>query len=393
VTPPCEDHPSSEETRWYDSAWDLTPESWPTEDLFVSLPFLRLQEDCCGEQFDFRYAVRFLGGRPVAGAALHRLALSGHKLLPYSNNRWHGVLRQIIDRVGLALWTCGSIFIGGPSGYWIDGSFGEGGRWLARCMHTVQAESERPGRTVSVMKDMPVEHEDVAHAVCEEGFRLTVNEPCMVLDFDPSWTSEEDYVAALKARYRSEHRRTRAAFEGLERRPLSGDDIRARAERVDWLYRQVVERAPIVPVHVNPSFLARLADDLGERSSVVGYFDDGELVAFNTRLLANDRYESYLFGMDYALAKSHRLYKNILFDDLADALARGYPRIDWGRCALESKSALGSRPVFYPSGVRLPSRLFTRGLVRVSERIGHTTWVQRHPFRDDARPAPVALRA
>ena len=35
------------------SSWELGAESWPTEQVFLSLPWLRLNEDCCGDQVGY----------------------------------------------------------------------------------------------------------------------------------------------------------------------------------------------------------------------------------------------------------------------------------------------------------------------------------------------------
>lgn len=368
-------------TRWFDSSWELDADTWPTEELFLSLPLMRLSEDCCGDQLEFRYATLERGGDVLAGAVFHRVALRAQKLLPATKNRWHSVARRLIDRVDMSVWMCGSAFMSGPSSYWIRGPLGPGARWLAECMRTLHTETGRPRRTISIVKDLPLDHAPVAEALTGEGFQAMTDEPVMVLDLDPAWTCLDDYVSALKSRYRREYRRTRAALEGVERRELTGADILARAPRFESLYRQVLQHAYVVPVHLNARFFARLADDLGAGSSVLGYFADGELIAFNSRLIPGAEYESYIFGMDYAVARERCLYKNILFDDVADAIARGCTSVHLSRCSHESKSALGARPLHYTTCARHPSRWALSGLLRMAERMATATWVERNPFR------------
>ena len=73
--------------------------------------------------------------------------------------------------------------------------------------------------------------------------------------------------------------------------------------------------------------------------------------------------ESYYFGLDYEVSRQFSLYRSMLYDDVAAAIAQGARRLSFGRTSQEVKSTLGARPValtwFGKSTSLLPTRLLT----------------------------------
>jgi hypothetical protein len=126
-----------------------------------------------------------------------------------------------------------------------------------------------------------------------------------------------------------------------------------------------------------------LKEALGESFNFLGYFEGGELRAFNSRLRTGDESESYYLGIDYAHNERLALYFNLLLDDVEYGIDTGAKRIQFGRTSLECKSALGAEP--------LSLNLFTRHrepllypLARSLLPLVQPKWSARHPFKEHA---------
>lgn len=366
-------------------AWDqLRAGDWREEHVFLRGAYLRAIEDGCAGQLRFRYAVWRRGGRAVAGALFQGFDLDAPGILPGAPApvAW---LTRLLRLSGV---VCGNVLASGPRAFWRCPSLPDEALagWLSATLSAVADELRQPGRcTVAALKDLPATGAHLVTALAGRGRYAAFSEdPVMVLELDPAWRRFDDYVACLTSGYRRELRRARERLRGVERRELGARDIAALADRIDELHAQVLERARVVPARISARCLARLVAELGGACSVMGYFRGAELVAFNTRYLGGGELESHYFGMDYAAAEEHALYRNLLYDDVATAIERGCARVQLGRCSHESKSALGAQPVALTSLAHHPSRLVTSLVVAAARRMGPPPWTARHPLR----PAP-----
>ena len=91
--------------------------------------------------------------------------------------------------------------------------------------------------------------------------------------------------------------------------------------------------------------------------------------------------ESHYCGLDYRLSKRYALYRSMLYDDIAAAIAAGARRLSFGRTSQEIKSALGAtaRPMSWFARARAP--LLMGLMARMAARV-LPPWVPHQPFRD-----------
>jgi hypothetical protein len=276
--------------------------------------------------------------------------------------RWlrRTAMRALGDRRWRVL-LCGNVFAGGEPGLaWSAATDPPGAfRQAAAAMATAGTGARA---AVLVFKDVGAAALPAARrALLPLGYREVAADPVMVLPIRPEWRSFEDYLAALKARYRGHARRALADSACIERRPLSADDIREAAATVDALHAAVLARAAIRPSALDARGFAALRARLGDRFDVVGYYLGGRLVGFNTRLCFGSEMESYYFGLDYQVSRQYSLYRSMLYDDVAAAITQRVHTLSFGRTSQEVKSTLGAQPValswFGKSCTLLPTRL------------------------------------
>lgn len=366
---------------------------WRASHLFTSREYLSTIEEAFREQVRFDYVLWRTQAGVAGGAVFQTFDLRVPEHLPLLAPGFTGsaslspvfrpLIAGLLSRLRLRVVLCGNFFACGPRGTWCTpgASSASFDRWLAATARQLtQDVAERGVRVLLILKD----HGGSPWAAPDASFEAIGGDPAMALELSAGWRTLDDYASSLRSSYRREFRRVRDRGADVERRELSAQDIRAGEARIDELHAQVLARARVVPARKNARLFARLKDALGPRFSFVGYFERTRLVAFNTRFLCGEDFESHYFGVDRAVSEARCLYKNLLYDDVADALAHRCRRVLFGRDAQEVKSSLGARPLPWTSFLRHESRAATALLAATARRFGPVSWSPRHPFRESA---------
>lgn len=219
-------------------------------------------------------------------------------------------------------------------------------------------------------------------ALSSYGYRRCPTEPDMVLDLDPAWRSHEDYLGALRSRYR---RAARHVLEQCDRanaeivRPSRLDDI---DETLYALYEEVESRAKIRVSSMPPGFLPGLclaAGPDGFRCSTMRM--GGQIAGFVASVKDRDTSMALCAGIDYRALKSAPVYLRLLHAALEDAIDMGCARLSLGRTAYEPKARLGARPVARWIWMRHQRPLLNAALTPLLNRIPNEPVPERHVFR------------
>ena len=209
-------------------------------------------------------------------------------------------------------------------------------------------------------------------------------EPDMQMPLDPTWRSEDDYLAALPSKYRRRARRARRLGEALSVElitPAISETIRPDVER---LFAGVLARADHVPFVAPADFCLRLLAEAPDAVRVRVYRYGRRVVGFSSLLVDGPHALAHHAAVEPALNTSHQLYLNLLLDLLADAIAHRASRLALGRTATTIKSSLGARPVDYPSYARHDGCVRNRLVRGLSRRMYNPTAARtriQEPFK------------
>ena len=214
--------------------------------------------------------------------------------------------------------------------------------------------------------------------------RIDTAEPPMRVELSPEWHTFDDYLGAMRPKYRQRARSARKKAKKITRTWLSPVEIGASVEAFDALLQPILEKAPVTLSAPGGETVVALKRTLGDACRVRAYHLDGQLVAFAVSLHTTDAVEGLLVGFDQAQNRSLKLYQNILYDFIDEALAAGVSRTCLGRTALEIKSAVGATPSEIPVYVRHPSFLMHSVLGWAAGGLPTPTWTPRNPFREQA---------
>ncbi len=366
-----------------DPAWDSLVSG---RGLYLQRPFLAALEEAADEEA-FHYALFRRAGRPLGVARFERARFIGPSISPMLPDS--AAVRLAARAVGLgdsavetSALLCGSSFTSNQSGF----AFASDVRPEdAVDMLGDAARAALRQRSTSAVVVVDPTSQLVPTAVDGRGYAELKGGDRMVLELSPAWRTMDDYLGALRSKFRSKARRAHSKSARLEIRPLELWDLWRHETRLQELLDQVCGRAAYRLGCIRVGALTRLRAALGDEMQVLGYFLDGELVGFLSAFQVGDTLDAHVVGIDYAHNRAHGIYPRMLLDYVQLAIDRGLSRIDFGRTAEEIKSTLGARPVPTPVFLRHRSALFNPVVGLIADAMEPQPPVLRQPFKLAAR--------
>lgn len=176
-----------------------------------------------------------------------------------------------------------------------------------------------------------------------KGYFQFCTQPNMIFTIREEWQSVDDYLSALNTKYRTQYNRARKKAEGIEKRKLSLDDIKANRTRIHSLYMTVAQNASFNTFHLPEDHFEVFKEQLKDNFLFYGYFLNGGLVGFSTLIKNGADMDTYFLGYDDAVQKEKMLYLNMLYDMVAYAIKKGFRHVIFGRSAMEIKSSVGAK--------------------------------------------------
>jgi hypothetical protein len=277
------------------------------------------------------------------------------------------------------LLICGSVLVSGPYYGWSGG--GNQDLLLKHLPAAVKYLSDVLSAdskiVATVMKDFTA---DLSVKV-PSGYHKVMMDPVMDFQIDPSWKSMEDYLAKLSAKYRLRYKNAMSKLSDIEQRYLKFADVEKDRERINQLYQDVQQRAPIRLISADASYPLALCKVQG--SFLKAYYLKGKMIMFICGILKDGHLEAHHIGMDYSLNRSRQLYLNILYEFIREGIERKASHISFGRTALEIKSTIGARPVYFNAWMKMGNTLLNRLMGPFIPSRPSNDWVQRNPWREE----------
>jgi hypothetical protein len=243
-------------------------------------------------------------------------------------------------------------------------------------------ESEKPLELL-VVKDI---EETVKKEWMKQGvipFHPFEVEPHLVLNIAPHWKNFDNYLQDLSSKYRIRAKRVRREFQDIEVIELVDlSSIRAHEQPIQSLYQYMVTKAEFNLLKIHSRYFEKVKRAMGDQFRIFILKREGQILGFLSYFLLEDALEAHYVGYEEANNVPYRLYHNLLFLFVEQAIAHGKRRIDFGRTACEIKTSVGAVPEQFWNLMSHRSK-WVNPLVPRLIRLMNTQspCEQRHPFK------------
>ncbi|MBI3233732.1 MAG: hypothetical protein HYZ42_06770 [Bacteroidetes bacterium] len=199
------------------------------------------------------------------------------------------------------------------------------------------------------------------------------------------WLTFDDYLKSLSRKYLQRAKKILKAGNSIERRVLSLDEIIYYSEDIHKLYMQVASKQSIRMGLLKASYFVEMQKYYQNNFKIVGYFDGSQMVGFSSYICYDTYMEIHFIGFDYHYNEVNKVYFNILFDGIKEAITNKYGRIELGRTAKEAKASAGAVSVDIYNYIKLkhglPSIAFSFFNGLFNSNVGES-WKARNPFKE-----------
>lgn len=361
----------------------VLPDAWDNvskQSLFLQSAYLRVLENSAPENISSEFIGVFHENELMATAMLQQIDLG--KLAGFGS-RDHSILSSLrnilFKRFSSQLAILGNNMLTGQHAISFHPKANKS-EVLATLKQYLTKLSPAPHHTI--FKDFKVQDAKLFDQPAFQKSLQFSSQPNMSLTIPIEWKQETDYVQALTKKYRDQYKRARKKVEGIEKRQLSLEEIEHWKSRIYELYQHVAEHAPFNTFFLAKNHFYSLKKELGDAFRFFAYFENDQLIGFNTLIQHDDVLETYFLGYDEKIQREKMLYLNMLYDMIGCGIHQGFKRINFGRTALEIKSSVGALPEQLYGWMQHQNKLINHFLEFFFKLLEpESTWIERNPFK------------
>jgi hypothetical protein len=346
------------------------------EDFFLSEGFLSIIESSHRDEIIPTYTI-IKNQNNVLGIVYSQVYdFKNSKLKNYINTSKFNIITRLKSQIGRVLKVkvnfLGNIFLSNESGFkFKEGSFNKTD--LEDLLKYIQKSS---GTKFLLIPEHYKGLLDVNSSKIKE-----VNvEPDMQLEVSKDWHTFDDYLNAIRSKYKKRYRNIVSKSKIIYRRKLDSEELKKNVHHLKKLFGQVYEKSDFNSAKFNTDVLQELVKD-DQAISVYGYYNQMGLVGFSSVIKKNKILYAHFVGIDYKINETHYLYAKMLFDHIEYAIENNLKLIKFGRTACEFKSNFGAEPYLGKGYVYDKTGRYLYILTPFLEMLKPKTWVQRKPFK------------
>jgi len=311
------------------------------------------------------------------------LRLDVYEPKSFSDRAWHVLKSFLAKRINQNILVNGNMTLTGNNGYQFHESIDD--RLVFELVNDVSEQllcklrQEKIKVRAVLLKDYKSVEKPIDPDWSFSEFQV---QPNMILKVREDWKTFDDYLSAMKSKYRVRVRRARKKSVGLEKRVLSLEEIHSHAEDISQLYRNVADQAGFNLFILPKNYFYSLQKYLGDKMKLTGYFQEGKMVGFYTHIFNNSELDAHFLGYEPNCNRNCQLYLNMLYDLVDDAINLNAHNLILSRTAMEIKSSIGAEAHDMYLYMRTTNRILNKG---VSSALNYfkpkADWKPRSPFK------------
>lgn len=206
-------------------------------------------------------------------------------------------------------------------------------------------------------------------------------EPNMQLQLSNNWQNFDDYLAAMKTKFRVKARKAFKQSANIKIEQVTLKNIDEQLPEMEMLYKKVAQNADFNLSTFNLNSYKDLKQYLNEKYILKTYWLDGKIVGFISGLVNKNELDAHFVGIDYQLNRQYAIYQRMLYDYIETAIDLQLKTVNFGRTASEIKSSVGAVPQDLTMYLRHKKSLTNKILKLFLQKIQPTPFKQKLPFK------------
>lgn len=347
--------------------------------------FISLEEN--NPQITFSYLVLFNKEKsPIAFASIQIIDFPLDRIESSLNQNFHQ-LKCFGRRLGIfpklkpiKLLVCGNVFVSGEHGIFIKEN--QNKQEIIKDVAKV-ISTQLPTKDISIylIKDFIKESLSITNELHDLSYYSFNVEPNMVLYIDENWQNFEDYLGAMKTKFRVKARRALKLSSGLVVKDSSIENIKTLLPEITKLYKTVSDKANFNLGDFNLETYISLKKNLGDNYVLKTYWYHNKIVGFMSGVINNDSLDAHFVGIDYSLNKELAIYQRMLYDYVQIAIYQQLKVINFGRTASDIKSSIGAVPQDLTCYIRHKKSITNKFIKHFLSYIETKPFKQQKPFK------------
>ncbi|MDO6743072.1 GNAT family N-acetyltransferase [Tenacibaculum soleae] len=359
-----------------------------TENLYYNPKYLEaLQQN--NPKIQFAYIVLFEEAKAVAVATIQ---IVDFYLDSVQNNMQSIVewikcvgrkLRVLSPENPFKILTCGNTFVSGEHGVFIKDDQNKNEIILKVAKAVIDFTNLKSQNKVDffMLKDFEKESLFITDELHDEGYNSFSVEPNMVLKLEHTWVGLDDYLAALKTKFRVKAKKALKLSEPLKIEDVTAERLKDLLPEMKALYKTVTTKSSFNLGDFNINTYKTLKDNLGDAYFLRAYWLEDKLVGFLSGIFNQNSLDAHFVGIDYTNNKEYAIYQRMLYDYISLGIQKKVKTINFGRTASEIKSSVGAVPQDLTIYLRHKKTITNRILSLFLKRIQPSEFKEKHPFK------------
>lgn len=283
----------------------------------------------------------------------------------------------------LRLLICGNTFVSGEHGVFIKKNNDKKKviKKLAKAISHLSNSNKSLKADAYLLKDFTNESLFITNELKEYYYHPFLVEPNMVLKIDEQWHSFDDYLAAMKTKFRVKARKAFKQSLSLRIEEVTLKNIEDQLPEMTTLYQKVANNADFNLGTFNLASYKNLKEKLGENYILKTYWLEDKIVGFISGIVTNTSLDAHFVGIDYSLNRTYAIYQRMLYDYIEIAINKKLKTLNYGRTASEIKSSVGAYPQDLTMYLRHKKTITNKILKLFLQRVQPTPFQQKFPFK------------
>ena len=304
---------NTKSTRYYSSVNEIPEAVWKalqcTANAYFHPKYLNALEQN-NRHISFAYIVLLdQQQKAIAFASIQIVNFQFNEIEKSMNKSFHN-LKNIGKKIGIVpklnpikLLVCGNIFVSGEYGIFISENQDKQQviKKLAKAISHVSKANKTLSKDISIylIKDFIKESLRITDELHDVNYYSFHVEPNMVLQLDKHWHTFQDYLDAMKTKFRVKAKRALHLSTDIVVKETSRETIKTFLPEITKLYKKVSAKADFNLGELNPETYSSLKQEFGENYIFKTYWYQDKIVGFMSGIIHVDSLDAHFVGIDY----------------------------------------------------------------------------------------------